>query len=377
MSESISTLLTTTRDRPHTQDASISYEAIAASVDIFHRSWQFYRAIFHSEVRRLLMLILTRLPSSPHMLPAYSSQQRVERRREKRRGCESLAVEEPEAKRAACQTAEGGAPADLKESAALESHSRGCSTPIHQALIPEASQVCSEGEHGSSPLVALARGGGDTPLRVAEEDPFASPLSLSKGKQTAKMDSKHPHSHRKPEDVELAIEVLNDELADASPLDRPSLELATQTLMERLVEMRKRRPSDDKPSESSAAGKQSTQEYARTLQAVVVGEGTQKYTLIRIPMQDDMSGDVYLVRGDPKAEYHYQTALDTLNELQERNIMSDVTGGGRMDVLTSEKKIEIYGYSHQYGAADHSITAKMVKDHFGVDFIVSFGNYGY
>ncbi|KAL8441444.1 hypothetical protein Emag_007164 [Eimeria magna] len=296
------------------------------------------------------------------MLPAYSSQQLVERCREKRRGSESLAVEERESKRAACQTADGSAPADLEEGAAVVSQKRGSLNPNHQAFVSETPQAPSGRAHGSPPQVALARGCRDTPLRLAEQGPLASPLSLPQGKQTSKMDSKqHPHSHRKPEDVELAIEVLNDELADASPLDRPSLELATQTLMERLVEMRKRRPSDDKPSDSSAARKQSTEEYAHTLQAVLVGEGTQKYTLIRIPMQDDMSGDVYLVRGDPKAEYHYQTALETLNELQERNIMSDVTGGGRMDVLTSEKKVEIYGYSHQYGAADHSITAKMFR----------------
>lgn len=48
-----------------------------------------------------------------------------------------------------------------------------------------------------------------------------------------------------------------------------------------------------------------------------------------------------------------------------------------MDVVREEKTVQIYGYSHQYGAADHSITAKMIKEHFGDDFIVSFGNYGY
>lgn len=48
-----------------------------------------------------------------------------------------------------------------------------------------------------------------------------------------------------------------------------------------------------------------------------------------------------------------------------------------MSVLRAEKKVEIYGYSYQYGAADHSITAKMVKEHLGDEFLVSFGNYGY
>lgn len=134
--------------------------------------------------------------------------------------------------------------------------------------------------------------------------------------------SKKPHAHRTAKEIELAIEVLNDELAEASPLDRPSLELATQTLMERLVEMRKQQGQQENPTTSTDAKQQSTHEYSRSLQAVVVGDGTQKYTLIRIPKQDDMAGDVYLVRGDPKADYHYQTALETLNNLQLRNIMS-------------------------------------------------------
>lgn len=55
----------------------------------------------------------------------------------------------------------------------------------------------------------------------------------------------------------------------------------------------------------------------------------------------------------------------------------DVTGGGRIDILKEEKKAQIYGYSYQYGAADHSITAKMMKDHLGEEYTVSFGNYGY
>lgn len=129
------------------------------------------------------------------------------------------------------------------------------------------------------------------------------------------------HSHRTPEEVELALEVLNDELAEASPLDRPSLELATQALTERLVVMRKQNASRN-PSTSLECSTGSTHEYSQSLQPVIVGEGTQKYTLIRIPKQDDMLGDVYLVRGDPTAEYHYQTALDTLKALQSRNIMS-------------------------------------------------------
>lgn len=204
----------------------------------------------------------------------------------------------------------------------------------------------------------------------------ASDLNPLLKDQKRKME-KPARSHRSPEEVERALEVLNDELADASPLDRPSLELATQALTERLVEMRQQAAEGNLTS-SSEGRKQSTQEYCNSLIPVVVSDGTQKYTLVRIPKQGfEIKNDIYLVRGDPKAEYHYQTALEILDDLRRRNIMSDVTGGGRISVSKAEKKVEIYGYSYQYGAADHAITAKLMKAHFGDDFIVSFGNYGY
>ncbi|CDI80903.1 14 kDa phosphohistidine phosphatase, putative [Eimeria praecox] len=146
-------------------------------------------------------------------------------------------------------------------------------------------------------------------------------LQISRARRLAKMEGSKP-SQRTPEEVELALEVLNDELAGASPLDRPSLELATQALTDRLIELRKQQRGSRNPPEPTDVSRQSTHEYSSSLQAVIVGDGRQKYTLIKIPKQDDMHGDIYLVRGDPKAEYHYQTAIDTLNALQSRNILS-------------------------------------------------------
>ncbi|KAL8425693.1 hypothetical protein Efla_003071 [Eimeria flavescens] len=308
------------------------------------------------------------------MLPASSAPPKLESSRTKRRGSFPPALGESLSKRVAEEQAEAASLASGRGRVAGEqqNHPLPASVQTPESEKPEeapTSACCS-----SSPE---ATGSRSSPAsRTAGQASVTNSAGVELPQ--AKMEKQQqPHFHRKPEDLELAIEVLNDELAEASPLDRPSLELATQTLMERLVEMRKRHSAGDKSADPSGGKKQSTQEFAATLQAVLVGEGTQKYTLIRIPMQDDMSADVYLVRGDPKADYHYQTALDTLNELQERNIMSDVTGGGRMDVLRGEKKVQIYGYSHQYGAADHSITAKMIKDHFGDEFVVSFGDFGY
>lgn len=293
--------------------------------------------------------------------------------RDKRQSFLLPVVEGPTAKRSAHETAE-------EPSGFFPKGTRSCEEFQNRAWSSHFSnsQASSAAGDDISSAERQFNSATENPYRAHQRLPEMETLSASKPETGHNvMAERQSRSQRTPEDVELAIEVLNDALADASPLDRPSLELATQTLMERLVEMRKHKAQEESRTRSSEGLKQSTHEYSRSLQAVIVGEGTQKYTLIRIPQQDDMASDIYLVRGDPKADYHYQTALETLNGLQDRNIISDVTGGGRMDVSRAEKKIQIYGFSHQYGAADHSITANMVKEHFGEEFIVSFGNYGY
>lgn len=132
------------------------------------------------------------------------------------------------------------------------------------------------------------------------------------------------NSHRTQREIELALEVINDQLAVALPLDKPALELTAQSLTQRLLEMKKQ---EQQGFDISMERRQTTREYSQSLPAVLVGDGTQKYVLIRIPKQDDMVGDVYLVRGDPKAEYHYQTAIDTIKDLESRDIMvGELTG---------------------------------------------------
>ena len=69
-------------------------------------------------------------------------------------------------------------------------------------------------------------------------------------RRLAKMEGSR-QSQRTPEEVELALEVLNDELAGASPLDRPSLELATQALTDRLVELRKQQRESRNPADAA------------------------------------------------------------------------------------------------------------------------------
>lgn len=126
------------------------------------------------------------------------------------------------------------------------------------------------------------------------------------------------NSHRTQREIELALEVINDQLADALPLDKPALELTAQSLTQKLLEMKKEEQPD---AGISMERRQTTREYSQSLPAVLVGDGTQKYVLLRIPKQDDMVSDVYLVRGDPKAEYHYQTAIETIKDLESRDIM--------------------------------------------------------
>lgn len=58
-------------------------------------------------------------------------------------------------------------------------------------------------------------------------------------------------------------------------------------------------------------------------------------------------------------------------------VRSEVQGGGRIECRMTDRQVEIYGHSYQYGRADHATTAQLVKSFFGNDFQVSWGDYGY
>ncbi|KEP63324.1 UNVERIFIED_CONTAM: phosphohistidine phosphatase [Hammondia hammondi] len=241
----------------------------------------------------------------------------------------------------------------------------------------------------------------------------ASPLSSLE----VKMPSLVSGRHRTPAELQAALKVVNDQLADANDLERPALELVAQKLTEELVEVEcelaqqkgssggpagssrysggdqtseklqqasvscASHPSGDSSAQPAAVADEDVVSFLTALPKVCVEEGVQKYVLIRVdPERNEekrLKTAIYLVRGNPQAEYHYQCALDTMKELESKGLVAEVQGGGRIECRMNDRQIEIYGHSYQYGRADHSITAQLIKQFFGNDFQVSWGDYGY
>jgi len=113
----------------------------------------------------------------------------------------------------------------------------------------------------------------------------------------------------------------------------------------------------------------------KDIQDVVISEGVGKYVLILATGGD--GGSRWLVRGNREAEYHYQCATETLAMLEKCGASGEVKGGGRIRLDKAEQVVEIFGYSYQYGPADHSITASLCRETFGSNYTVTFGDYGY
>lgn len=152
--------------------------------------------------------------------------------------------------------------------------------------------------------------------------------------------------HRTPAELQAALKVINDQLADANDLERPALELVAQKLTEELVEVecelaQRHETAKDKTDSDASTGCGGTApqvvggadaapkivaanpelvQFLASLPKVRVEEGIQKYVLIKISPDKNrgkhLETAVYLVRGNPKAEYHYQCALDTMKELE-------------------------------------------------------------
>ncbi|PFH35382.1 phosphohistidine phosphatase [Besnoitia besnoiti] len=223
--------------------------------------------------------------------------------------------------------------------------------------------------------------------------------------------------HRTSAELQAALKVVNDQLADANDVERPALELVAQKLTEELVEVEcelaqqkgsasqaecrqedsskqaweqqqqetatsvPQPPTDARRQSAATGSEEDVNTFLSNLPKVRIEDGVQKYVLIKVDPErggkQSLKTTLYLVRGNPQAEYHYQCALDTMKELESWGIEAEVQGGGRIECRMSDRQIEIYGHSYQYGRADHSITAQLMKQFFGNDYQVSWGDYGY
>eukprot|EP00638_Chattonella_subsalsa_P010238 CAMPEP_0117744564 /NCGR_PEP_ID=MMETSP0947-20121206/6834_1 /TAXON_ID=44440 /ORGANISM="Chattonella subsalsa, Strain CCMP2191" /LENGTH=129 /DNA_ID=CAMNT_0005561537 /DNA_START=152 /DNA_END=541 /DNA_ORIENTATION=+ len=100
----------------------------------------------------------------------------------------------------------------------------------------------------------------------------------------------------------------------------------------------------------------------------------QKYVLMK-GVDTDLNS-AFFVRGKKRAEFHVDAAESTVEAMEACGFATEITGGGRIEHSSSDKKILIYGYSMQFGLADHSKTASMIQEAYP-DYEVEWNNDGY
>ncbi|KAK6046239.1 Janus/Ocnus family protein [Cooperia oncophora] len=83
----------------------------------------------------------------------------------------------------------------------------------------------------------------------------------------------------------------------------------------------------------------------------------------------------HIVRGYYKCHFH----VDILRAAREDagpSYSLKCIGGGRIRHEDDAKEILVYGYSHGFGQADHSITVDILKKRYP-DYHITFSNEGY
>jgi len=112
---------------------------------------------------------------------------------------------------------------------------------------------------------------------------------------------------------------------------------------------------------------------------VSIDDGIQKYVLLKASYRTDDGSlplEQYYVRGRCAAEFHVECATVPIQEMESQGISVDIKGGGRINHNASAKTIRIYGYSMQFGRAEHLLTSKLCQEAFP-DHQVEWSNEGY
>ena len=86
-----------------------------------------------------------------------------------------------------------------------------------------------------------------------------------------------------------------------------------------------------------------------------------KYVLIKITSQN---GDCKtIVRANKMAGYHKDIYNPVSQQISNKySFKCEVCGGGRIMVMKPANKIKVYGYSVDFGKADHEKTVNMIKE---------------
>ena len=116
----------------------------------------------------------------------------------------------------------------------------------------------------------------------------------------------------------------------------------------------------------------------KQIETVGLDEGVFKYVLVKL-----MPANRILVRGRNGCGYHADV-LETLeSEIRESEASGEIrqsldcVGGGRIEHRPQERKLHIYGYSQDFGRADHAMTKQLCEEHFGGGYTITWSNEGY
>ncbi|CAG5116276.1 unnamed protein product [Candidula unifasciata] len=105
--------------------------------------------------------------------------------------------------------------------------------------------------------------------------------------------------------------------------------------------------------------------------------GKFKYILIKVHDPDMDREFKHIVRGTAKAAYHADIYDMVVGQIEDKGLDCEILGGGRIEHDPSKKTIKIYGYSQQYGQADHSITHSILLRKFKDYDHITWSNEGY
>ena len=106
---------------------------------------------------------------------------------------------------------------------------------------------------------------------------------------------------------------------------------------------------------------------------VAIDEGTFKYIQIRVTAGN---AEKIIVRGSRDAGYHADVFDDCAPQIKALSLTAECIGGGRIKHDSTNKTLDVYGYSMGFGRADHKITVAKLKD-FYPGYKITWSDEGY
>ncbi|KAI7799658.1 14 kDa phosphohistidine phosphatase [Triplophysa rosa] len=89
-------------------------------------------------------------------------------------------------------------------------------------------------------------------------------------------------------------------------------------------------------------------------------EGKFKYILVNIKVKGGTDNKV-IVRGTKSAEYHNHIFEKVNPAMETLGLECSCLGGGKIEHISNDKKLHVFGESTGYGKADHAVTVEKIK----------------